>query len=172
MQKIISRELILPLLAVMILCHGVGCKKENPEGRENVSGKITFNGQTIDPKWTAAISFIPGDGRDATDGGGGQITQSKYLLTGTGGIKPGKYKVKLFVQQYYDVKTGEPSTANTGDFDSVYVSMIPKEFNDDSTMELEVVQGKKNVFNYDIVTDYVPDQNSIQKSVNSKRAVQ
>ena len=73
---------IFPLIVVMILLQSVGCKKGNPEGRENVSGTITLNDKAIDSKWTAAISFIPSDGRDATDGGGGQILQGKYMLTG------------------------------------------------------------------------------------------
>ena len=172
MQKRFLYVLIPHFIATMLLLPSVGCKEGNPEGRENVGGKITLNGKTIDDKWNAAISFIPSDGRDVTDGGGGQITQGKYFLTGAGGVKPGKYKVKLFMTQYYDVKTGEPSTENTGDFDSVHISMIPKEFNDDSTMEFEVLKGKNNVFNYDIVTDYVPDKNAIPKAAKSKRLVE
>lgn len=150
----------------------MGCKPANPDGRENVSGKITLNGQTLDPKFTAAISFVPTDGRAVTEGGGGQIVNSQYLLTSTDGVKPGKYKVKIFVQQYYDVKTGEPSTAETGDFDSVHVKAIPDDFNENSTLEFEVVAGKKNTFDYDIVTDYVPDKDSIPKKAKVKPVVQ
>jgi len=41
--------------------------------------------------------------------------------------------------------------------------MIPPQFNDTSTLEFEVAKGKKNVFNYDIKTDYIPDTKSIPK---------
>jgi hypothetical protein len=105
------------------------------------------------------------------DGGGDQILQGKYLLTGIGGVKPGKYRVKLYVTQYYDIKTEEPSTAETGEFDNVHVNMIPKEFNDDLPLEFEVIPRKKNVFNFDIVTDYVPDaESAIRNARNRNRS--
>ena len=159
LKKFISRCLTIQLTAAMLLCPG--CKQPNPEGREDVSGTITFNGQTIDPKWEASISFVPSDGRDVTEGGGIQIIQGRYLLTGIGGVKPGRYKVKIQMSRLYDIKTRQPSTPETGDFDSVRVPLIPREFNDGTTLEFEVIQGKKNVFNYDIVTDYVPDIDSV-----------
>ena len=170
--QIFSRVLFLQLIATLVLCHSLGCKKANPEGRENVNGTITLNGKAIDPKWTAAISFVPADGRGATEGGGGQINQGRYLLTGPDGVMPGKYRVKLFMNQYYDVKTGEPATENTGEFDSVHIGMIPREFNEDSTLEFEVVKGRKNVFDYDIVTDYAPDPASIPRTAKPKPVVQ
>jgi len=167
-KKLFLRTLILQLIATMALCHSIGCQKANPEGRENVSGTITLNGKPIDPKWNASITFVPSDGRDVDDGGGEQIAQGRYLLTGIGGVKPGKYKVKLYVTQYYDIKTSEPSTEATGEFDNIHVSMIPNEFNENSTLEFEVVQGKKNIFNYDIVTDFVPDVESAIKRARNR----
>jgi hypothetical protein len=156
------------LFAAFLTLFGVGfsgCGKANPDGRENVSGKITLNGNIIDKSYTAAVSFTPLDSRQPfRDGGNGQILGSKYLLTGTDGVKPGKYRVKLFVQRYYDVKTGEPATENTGEFDMVYVSMIPSDFNDSSRLEFEVVKGEKNIFNFDIKTDYRPDSKSIPRA--------
>jgi len=169
LQKNISRTWILHLIAVLVFCHSIGCKQPNPEGREDVSGTITLNGKALDPKWDAMISFVPSDGRAVTDGGGIQIAQGKYMLTGIGGIMPGKYKVKIKISQYYDMKTGQPSTPETGDFDSVRVPLIPTEFNDDTTLEFEVIQGKKNVFHYDIVTDYVPDVDSALKRQRNVR---
>ena len=172
MKKKYVQLVFLPVMAALIVFQVSGCKKANPEGREDVAGKITLNGQLIDPKFTAAISFVPSDSRTVTDGGGGQIVGGKYLLTNTEGVKPGKYKVKLFVNQYYDIKTGEPSTEKTGDYDSVHISMIPPEFNDATTLEFEVVAGKKNAFDYDIVTDYVPDASTVIKRARNKPVAQ
>ena len=136
---------------VLVAC---GCGKSNPEGRMDVSGTIKLNGQLLTTPGT--IKFEP-IGGDPQDGGSGRVVDSKFLLTGMDGIKPGKYKVKIGVEQLYDRKTGEPSTAQTGDFDSYRVHFVPPEFNANSTIEFEVVQGKRNVFDYDIVTDYKPD---------------
>ena len=168
-KKLFSKILIFQWIAAMILCSGIGCRQPNPEGREDVSGTVTLNGKAIDPKWYATISFVPGDGRDVTEGGGGQITGGKYLLTGIGGIKPGHYKVRIFINQLYDIRTGEPSTPETGDFDSVRVNMIPADFNDDTILEFEVIQGKRNTFHYNVVTDYIPDVDAVIRSVINRQ---
>lgn len=172
MTKVNAKFLVISLVVALMMFQAVGCKKANPEGREDVSGKVTLNGQAINPKFTAAISLIPSDGRPVTEGGGGQIVNGKYLLTNTEGVKPGKYKIKFFINQYYDVKTGEPATEQTGEYDMVHVAMVPSDFNDNSTIEFEVVAGKKNTFDYDIVTDYVPGKDAIPKKAKSKPVVQ
>jgi len=140
---------------MMIAVLGTGCnKQQNPDGREDVSGKITLNGQIL--KANANIRFVAlSDDRAA--GGGGQVNAGKYHLTGQDAIKPGKYKVRIEAYELYDRKTLAPATGETGDFDFYQVVLVPPEFNVESTLEFEVVAGKKNVFNYDIVTSYVPD---------------
>ena len=120
----------------------------------DVSGTIKLNGQLLTN--SGSIKFEP-IGGNPQDGGSGRINDSKFLLTGMDGVIPGKYKVKINVEQMYDRKTGEPSTPQTGDFDSYRVYFVPPEFNSQSTIEFEVVRGKRNVFDYDIVTDYKPD---------------
>ena len=172
MKKTYCSSLAMSLFLTLLMFQMVGCKKVNPEGREDVRGRVTMNGQPIDPTYTAAISFVPVDDKPVTDGGGGQIVSSKYLLTNTEGVKPGKYKVKIFVNQYYDTKTGEPATKESGDFDMVHVSMIPPDYNDKSAIEFEVVSGKKNIFDHNIVTDYAPGKDTIPKQAKIKPVVQ
>jgi hypothetical protein len=52
---------------------------------------------------------------------------------------------------YYDKKTDKPVTAATLIGDTYMVKVIPDDYNANSKIEFEVVKGKKNVFNYDIV---------------------
>lgn len=135
-----------------------GCTKPNPDGRENVSGVIKLNGTPLEK--SAAIRFAPVSG-SSKDGGGGPIYDGKYLLTGNNGVKPGKYIVRITATTMFDTKTSAPATSSTGDFDMVSVPLIPPEFNDESKLEFEVVAGKRNVFNYDVVTDYVPSADNM-----------
>jgi hypothetical protein len=57
---------------------------------------------------------------------------------------------------YYDKITNARRTPETPGANEVVMKVIPDEFNINSNIEFEVVKGKKNVFNYDIVTDFQP----------------
>lgn len=156
------------LIALTSLCPILfgGCSgPKNPDGRENVSGTITLNGEPLTAM--AGIVFSPLE-EGSRDGGQGQITAGKYALTGADGVKPGKYIVRITASIDFDKKTGKPAD-NTIQFGSeVPVDVVPPEFNRDSTIEFEVVKGKNNVFNYDIKTDYVPE---MPKNAKTKEAI-
>ncbi|MEZ6074232.1 MAG: hypothetical protein R3C56_00745 [Pirellulaceae bacterium] len=80
---------------------------KNPDGRENVSGTITLNGEPLTAM--AGIVFSPLE-EGSRDGGQGQITAGKYALTGADGVKPGKYIVPLTPASIdFDKKTGKPA---------------------------------------------------------------
>ncbi|MBQ9372719.1 MAG: hypothetical protein IJU03_11050 [Thermoguttaceae bacterium] len=145
------------LLLATIAVATTGCKPGNPDGRENVQGTITLNGEPIG-KYTGIcrIQFDP-VGDDKRAGGSGSILDGKYLLTGPDGCKPGKYIVKIYYQVSYDGDTGEIATAESGDMSQYLVNYLPPEFNDASKIEFEVVAKSKNEFNYDIQTDFQPD---------------
>jgi len=144
---------------ILILCIcllGIaGCKKTNPEGREDVRGTITLNGAPIE---IGTIIFDP-TGSDHASGGSAQIINGKYELVGIGGVKPGQYIVRISARREYDLKTGKPADENTQEGFYYFVVYTPPEFNTNSTIEFAVVQGKRNTFNYNVVTDYVPDTN-------------
>lgn len=145
-----------------LLLTSFGCKgPENPDGRENVSGKITLNGQPL--MGLAGIRFDPVDGGDG--GGKGQIKQGVYSITGYDAVKPGKYTVRIFASVDYDRKTGKLADNQILEGDAIAVDLVPAEFNSNSKIEFEVVKGKNNVFNYDVVTDFVP---SMPKSSKGK----
>jgi hypothetical protein len=45
----------------------------------------------------------------------------------------------------------------TDDEDEYHVRLVPPEFNEKSPIAFEVVEGQKNVFDYNIATSFVPD---------------
>ena len=150
----LARPLPFTSLLALPLIAALGCSSvENPDGRENVSGTITINDQPL--TGIAGIKFEPID-KQGDGGGQGQIRTGKYMLTGFDGVKPGKYLVRITASVDFDKTTGKIAD-NTLQFgNEVPVDVVPPEFNRDSKIEFEVVAGKDNVFNYDIVTDYVP----------------
>lgn len=146
----------LAFIALLSLCllSAVGCSgPSNPDGRENVSGTITLNGEPL--MGMSGILFSPIE--KGSDGfGQGQITAGKYALTGADGVKPGKYIVRITSSIDFDKKTGKPAD-NTIQFGSeIPVDVVPAEFNTESKIEFEVVANRDNVFSYDIKTTYVP----------------
>lgn len=146
------------LLAFVVLLGG--CAKEgNPDGRQDVSGTIKLNGEPL--KSTGFIFFEPLDGT-GSDGGRIPITNGRFLLTGQDGIKPGKYRVRISAVATFDKSTDTYRTPDTPDWREYQVRLIPEEFNEKSSLEFEVVEGKKNVFDYDVVTDFQAE--SLHKS--------
>lgn len=138
---------------MLFLMH-VGCAtQKNPGGRENIEGMITLNGAPLTGMSGIVFSpVIPGN-----DGGGqGQIQAGKYFLTGADGVKPGKYIVRITSSIDFDIKTGKPADSAIEFGSEIPVDVVPPMFNRESTIEFEVVAGKKNIFNYDIKTDYIP----------------
>lgn len=143
------------LLSVIFLCLVVvfplaGCRKQqNPDGRQDVTGKITLNGK---PLKNGTINFSDKSPENA-GGAGGLISQGSFTLTGEYGIKPGTYSVKIYAARDYDRATGEVATDQTPMGNLVPIDIIPAEFNKKSQMTFTVEEGKKNVFNLDIVAE-------------------
>ena len=146
-------QLAFSLMLIWLVWVG-GCSgPRNPDGRENVSGSITLNGEPL--MGMSGILFSPIE--KGSDGfGQGQIIAGKYALTGANAVKPGKYIVRITSSIDFDKKTGKPADSTIQFGSEVPVDVVPAEFNKDSKIEFEVVANKNNVFNYDIKTKYVP----------------
>jgi len=132
-----------------------GCKGRpaNPDGRLDVSGKITLNGGAFVGADMCIIAFIPIDAGDPPSGVSSTMFDpktGKYLLTLQDGLKPGKYKVAISARGVYDKKTKAPVTPETAEGNEYFVTLVPPEFNKESKIEFEVVKGKKNVFDFDV----------------------
>lgn len=137
---------------------------ENPDGRLDVSGKITLNGKSFDGATVSTIAFTSID--SPTNESLMTTFNTKtghYLLTMQDGLKPGKYRVRLNAIALYDRRTNQPSVPETPDWDIYQVVLIPPEFNKNSTIEFEVVEGKKNVFDFDIKGELVFEKIKIKR---------
>jgi hypothetical protein len=143
----------LLLLCLLLLVSGCG-KPPNPDGRLDVSGKITLNGGGFPGAEMCGVGLIPVDDQSL---GSSSTTfhrdTGEFLFTRQDGLKPGKYKVVISAQAVFDRKTKQPVTPETMEGDDYKVNLVPAEFNKNSTLEFEVVAGKKNVFNYDVKTE-------------------
>ncbi|MDR2756844.1 MAG: hypothetical protein LBC20_14185 [Planctomycetaceae bacterium] len=155
-----KKKLIVNLWVVLCVCCVllISCQHINPDGREDVSGRITLNGTPI--KATSAnIIFDPLETDDKTAGGVGMISRDgTFLLTGANAVKSGKYRVRFSANISYDSTTQQPATSQTDIVNFYNVSLLPDELTTEKSMlTFEVIKGKKNIFNYDIVTNYKPN---------------
>jgi len=156
----------LVLCCVLFCLSGCSFKPANPEGRLDVSGTITLNGGPFEKAHMASIIFEPID--DPSSGSSTtsfSVLTGKFLCTMQNGLKPGKYRVRILAYAQYDKRTKQPIDLNAPpetnvdeiDGKSYYVALLPPEFNDNSAIEFEVVKSRKNVFDYNIETSFVPD---------------
>lgn len=156
---------LILVLALSPLLVGGCSTPPNPDGREDVSGAITLNGEPLTAMSGIVFSPIV---EGSNDGGQGQIVAGEYAITGADGVKPGKYIVRITASIDFDKKTGKPGDETIQFGSEVPVDVVPPEFNKNSTIEFDVVAGKDNVFNYNIETDYVPE---MPKNAKTKEAV-
>jgi hypothetical protein len=155
-------RLSLVLCCVLFCFSACSSKQPNPDGRLDISGTITLNGGPLEGAKVRNIMFEPID--DPTSGPSTAVIDlqtGKFLCTMHDGLKPGKYRVKLFVEAIYDKRTNQPVGPDFGSTDDddgqgYRVPLIPPDFNTQSTIEFEVASGKKNVFDYDIKAELKP----------------
>lgn len=157
-----NSRFLLSLLFIVLSLHFSGCQKaENPDGRLDVSGRITLNGGSFKDVDMSSIIFISVDNPEREIHSGRFDSKTgKYLLTRQSGLLPGKYKVRFGASSMYDIKTEKPVTGDTQDGDEYHVQFIPPQFGSESTIEFEVVAGKKNIFDYDIKGDLIFDDSA------------
>jgi hypothetical protein len=118
-----------------------GCSPST--NREAVSGTVTLGANALDQ---GTVTFVPA-------GGGGpastQIKNGAFSLPKEQGLAPGKYRVSI---DSPDGKTPEADPnappGPSGNFTSK--NRIPKKFNTESTLEVEVKAGEKNEFKFEV----------------------
>ncbi|HEY2413536.1 MAG TPA: hypothetical protein VGI40_14900 [Pirellulaceae bacterium] len=122
--------LSLPLLALI-----VGCSEPNPLGRRPIQGQITLNGKPVD---YGSIQFSPED-PDHGVSSGAMIENGRYHTKVTDGLPPGSYKVMITSPDRGKVEKVE---GPPGDERSFAVERIPKKYNLQSTLKIEVPKGR------------------------------
>lgn len=127
---------ITRLILLCVLCF-VGCTKSDIA---SVEGTVTMDGK---PLPGASIMFQPPGGRPS---GARTDEDGKYVLNYSGGRKgaiPGLNRVKITTQAdpYEDIDGNPvPATKET----------IPMEYNEESKLEFTVVEGERNIANFDL----------------------
>jgi hypothetical protein len=131
--------------AARIACLGcgvvllAGCNTD-PLGREAVSGTVHFQGKPLDQ---GRIQFVP-----VTKGpteSGATIENGEFRIPRDSGLAPGTYKVSVFS---YDQKGAKVQSEEVpGDpGNTQFRERIPKKYNAETTLSVEVKKGGSNVF--------------------------
>jgi len=121
----------------------LGCQGQNYKGpkRFPLSGKITFDGQSVD---AGNISFIPESGDQRVSGG--VITDGAYSVSEADGANAGPYRVEI----HWHKKTGRQF--RDGGLDMMIDERkegLPEKFHSQSTLRVDV-SAKNSNFDFDL----------------------
>jgi hypothetical protein len=125
----------LALLSLFLLPLLLGCSEPNPLGRRPIHGQISFQGKPVD---YGMIQFSPED-PDRGVSSGAMIENGSYRLKLTDGLPPGSYKVMISAPDRGKIEKVE---GPPGDERSLAVERIPKKYNLQSTLKIEVPKGR------------------------------
>ena len=123
-----------------------GCSPSNP--RQEVSGNISLSGSPLNE---GIIEFQPLSNTDPelpSTKGGAVIADGKYMIPSDYGLVPGIYRVLISSGDGVTPDDPEGIPGPSGNF--VSKDRIPPEFNRNSTVEIEVIAGSPNVFDFAI----------------------
>ena len=131
-------------LAAIVGCSGGGDKYD----RLPFSGTVTLDGQ---PLASGYVIFEPKSGQPTQSGG--MISGGKFDVPKKSGAVAGKYSVAIFSGAESSTGKAEAGTPeaelaakkNTGE-------RVPRKYNIDSILMVEIEAGKDNVFPFDLTT--------------------
>jgi len=127
-------------LGCLIISTFVGCA--DPNGRQPVSGDVTFQGKPLDQ---GVIEFS-----SSTTKSGAPIISGKYTVPADSGLEPGVYKVFISAgdgRTPVDSPDGMPGPTGAN---IVSKEKIPAEYNTKSKQEVTVTSSKSNIFDFTI----------------------
>jgi hypothetical protein len=128
------------MAALGTLC---GCSKPS-KTRQEITGEVTLKGQPVED---GIINFAPLDGQETGDGA--QIVKGKYRIPKEKGLFPGRYKVTIYAGNGASGE-GDASPDPPKDGPRPPRDRIPPEYNTDSNVVKEVIQGGENKFDFNI----------------------
>jgi hypothetical protein len=122
--------------ALLIVCLAfVGCGEPNPLGRRAVYGAVSYQGKPVD---YGSIQFLPEDPQHGVSSGA-MISDGKYAIKESQGLPPGSYQVMISSP---DRGKQEKVEGPPGDERSLAVERIPKKYNLQTTLKLEVPKAR------------------------------
>lgn len=132
-----------------------GCRQAvDEEGRKNISGVITLDGQPVSE---GNIRIVPVETQKRSGaslvGADKSFTDGKYSLLRDAGLFAGTYKVFISSSKYVDAKTGEDATdvQYTADPDKYKsLELIPQKYNKKSELTITVGEDKNQTFDFNL----------------------
>ena len=129
----VRQPLALTLLLVVV-CGGCGGGDAN---RGAVQGRVTLDGQPIE---TGEITFFPTDGNQGPVAGG-RIRDGNYSIAAPMGPAIGPNRVEISANKM----TGKQLPGPGGKLIDQSVEAVPAQYNTDSQLIQEVMQGKNQI---------------------------
>lgn len=137
MSTILNRY--LSLLPLLLLSLAIGCGGTKQEA---VSGTVTWQGKPIEH---GSINLFATDSEGIT--AGAEIRDGKFSIDKSNGPTPGKYRVEVLAFR----ETGKTEfDVDLNKAVAIEEQIIPKQFNQSSTLQVEIVSGKANDLKFDL----------------------
>lgn len=140
-------------LTILMLVTMFGCSGNDGPAINEVTGKVTLDGK---PLADALIEVAPVNPKISADGTGGSGAAGEtdangvFILKYAGGrtgAESGKYKVKITKEDVTETKRDDGETEETR------TQIIPAKYNTETTLEMDVKEGEKNEFNFDLKSE-------------------
>ena len=130
---------LLAVLSVLGSAAFSGCGNSSTAGKYRVSGTVTLDGEDVT---NGFVTFVP-DGDRFISSDAGYISDGRFSFEAWPGPKRVEIEAIRFTDGPDDPLTGGRPTEQ----------YIPKAYNVDSTLRVEVVLDGKNNFSFDLVSD-------------------
>src|SRR5262245_26261288 len=122
-------------------------------GRKAVSGKVTIKGEALK---AGSIQFVPLENQGTQSGAG--IKDGVYEIDRKGGLKPGKYLVRITAGDgvtLYNPPEAEAAGPG-GNTNIVSFDIIPDDYGSNSKQQIEVTDSGDNKFDFAIPNAKTP----------------
>lgn len=141
--QLIFRSVLLGF-AIASLPFASGCGP-GADARQSISGSVTLHGQPLE---SGRIQFEAVDGSHV---GGAKIIAGKYTIPAIKGLFPGKFLVRVSAikEGAYTKNDVPPGEDGAIDLTSLNQELIPAQYNNESTVTVEITAGSVNT--YDLV---------------------
>lgn len=136
-----QKRVLTPFLSCTVVFLVTGCG----DGKVQVRGTVLFEGTPVEE---GMIAFEPTDGKGPTTGG--PIVGGSYDLKDKAASTVGEKIVRIVAVRKTGRKIPAGSPAPPGTMVDEMIQCIPKEFNDHSTMKVQVTAGKANILDFDL----------------------
>jgi len=124
-------------IAILVVVSLTGCGGSDGPERVVVEGRVTYSGTPVS---SGRIRFMPMPGYDVPMSGA-YIVNGTYRIDAGGGVPIGRHRIEITSRQI-DPKYAHLAGSNSETENELpKIQIIPPQFNEQSTLELEVPSG-------------------------------